>query len=455
MPFQIVPSLREHGAPIALATLLRAQGVSHPTMWRALRAAGADVASWRVGRTLWVAATRPPGRIPVRQVTEEGTVVSLADLRPLWDGQWLWDDWQGRPRVFVGLPPEIAFLHPEGFLGRTLAHRIAPLEGVADNPLYWSDWDVVRVLSEYGEDVPGDLLIGERAYERWWHLAPTPIPEDTHIAYLEERARAVMAGEVPGSSAGGEQPKFVGMLRLPPGRAQSVVVKFSPPRGTPIAERWADLLAAEEIALSLWRDAGFPAAVSHVVDGPARRFLVSWRFDRVGATGRRGVLSLGALDDEYFGKRAMPWSAAASRLEASGMLSSADAHVMRLADAFGILIANTDRHYGNLSLYRPTAPGDPFRLAPLYDMTPMAYAPQRDELRPDTVILSEVLPGLDVAERHRVTHLAWAFWDRCAHSPFVSPTFQALAAHHARELQDRLAPSDDASPLEGPSAPRA
>ncbi|MHB8255356.1 MAG: hypothetical protein ACYDEV_17135, partial [Acidiferrobacter sp.] len=328
MPFQIVPSLREHGAPIALATLLRTQGVSHPTMWRALRAAGADIASWRVGRALWVAATRPPGRIPVRQITEEGAVVSLADLRPLWDGQWLWSDWRGRPCVFARLPPEIAFLRPEGFLGHALAHRIAPLEGVADNPVYWSDWDVVRVLSEYGEDVPGDLLVGERAHERWWHLAPAPIPEGARVAYFEERARAALAGEAPGSSAGGEQPKFVGMLRLPNRQAQSVVVKFSPPRGTPVADRWADLLAAEEIALSLWQDAGFPAAVPQIADGPTRRFLVSLRFDRVGATGRRGVLSLGALDDEYFGKRATPWGAAAGRLEAAGMLSSADAQVM-------------------------------------------------------------------------------------------------------------------------------
>ncbi|MHB8253091.1 MAG: HipA domain-containing protein [Acidiferrobacter sp.] len=128
---------------------------------------------------------------------------------------------------------------------------------------------------------------------------------------------------------------------------------------------------------------------------------------------------------------------------------------MRLADAFGILIANTDRHYGNLSLYRPTAPGDPFRLAPLYDMTPMAYAPQRDELRQGAFVLPEILPGLDTTEQHRVTRLAWAFWDRCAHSPFVSPTFQALAADHARELHDRHAPQDDAPPPERPSAPRA
>lgn len=444
MPFQIVPYLRKHGAPLALATVIRTQGVSRPTTWRALRAAGSDVASWRVGRALWMAATRPPGRIPVRQITKDGAVVSLADLRPLWDGQWLWTDWQGRPCVFAGLPPEIAFLRPEGFLGRALAQQMAPIEGVADNPIHWSDMDVVRVLSGYGEDLPGDLLLGERAHERWWHLTPSLIPKDGLPAYLEERARAALAGEAPGSSAGGEQPKFVATLRLANEPVLPVVVKFSPPRGTLIADRWADLLALEAIALNLWQDAGFSAAVPQIVDGPTRRFLVSPRFDRVGATGRRGVLSLGALDDEYFGRRATPWSAAAGRLTAARMLSSADAEVMRLADAFGILIANTDRHYGNLSLYRPTSPGDRFQLAPLYDMTSMAYAPQGGELRDGTVALPDILPGLNTSEHRRVTRLASVFWDRCAHSPLVSSAFRAVAAHHAKELRDRLAPEDSA-----------
>jgi len=153
------------------------------------------------------------------------------------------------------------------------------------------------MFSEYGEDLPGDLLVGERAQERWWHLTPSWIPKDAMAAYFEERARAALAGEAPGSSVGGEQPQFMGTLWLPNGQVLPVVVKLSPPRGTSVADRWADLLAAEAIALSLWQDTGFPAVVPPIVDGSVRRFLVSPRLDRVGAAGRRGVLSLGALGD--------------------------------------------------------------------------------------------------------------------------------------------------------------
>lgn len=42
-----------------------------------------------------------------------------------------------------------------------------------------------------------------------------------------------------------------------------------------------------------------------------------------------------------------------------------------------MLIANTDRHYGNISLLLD---GDDWALAPAYDMLPMLYAPVGGEL---------------------------------------------------------------------------
>ena len=43
---------------------------------------------------------------------------------------------------------------------------------------------------------------------------------------------------------------------------QAVLVKFSPPRGTPFAERWHDLLHAEALALQVLRDHGATVAAS-------------------------------------------------------------------------------------------------------------------------------------------------------------------------------------------------
>jgi hypothetical protein len=59
-------------------------------------------------------------------------------------------------------------------------------------------------------------------------------------------------------------------------------------------------------------------------------------------------------------------------LGAAGLISQDEARLTRLLDTFGALIANTDRHLGNLSLF---ADNVAHSLAPAYDMLPMAYRP--------------------------------------------------------------------------------
>ena len=437
MAFNLIRVLRTLAAPVAGSELAASQGISHPTLWRAMRAAGPQIASWKEGRRLWLAATRPPGLIPVRRVASDGEIIDLPPARPLANGGTLWIDWRGHLRVFEGLPPEIAALRPEGFLGRALARQIATTYDVADNPSHWSDDEVLRIMSERGEDLPGDLILGEASLARWYQNSARPIPETDGLAEaFEARARATLAGDLPGSSAGGEQPKFTAILQTTDGALCSVLVKFAPRGSAPIACRLSDLLAAEAIALAVLQKAGLPAVVPRIIDGPDRRFLVSPRYDRVAATGRRGVLPLGALDDEYFGKRRTSWTAASARLVAARMLPPQDAAHLRQADAFGALMVNTDRHYGNVSLWRPTSSGDTFRLAPLYDMAPMAYAPVGGELRAQVAKTPITLPGLSGAERALVKEWALTFWAECTKSPLISPAFQAIATAHIAQLSE-------------------
>jgi len=72
------------------------------------------------------------------------------------------------------------------------------------------------------------------------------------------------------------------------------------------------------------------------------------------------------------------WSASAQRLHAERLLSGEHLERIALADCFGSLIANTDRHFGNLSLYDRYE--GPFELAPIYDILPMLFAPQDGQL---------------------------------------------------------------------------
>jgi hypothetical protein len=189
-------------------------------------------------------------------------------------------------------------------------------------------------------------------------------------------------------------------------------------------------LFAEHAALSLLREQGVPAANSRLLDAGGRLFLEVERFDRCGDLGRRGLLSLAALDDHYVGRR-RSWTDTADHLVQAGLISQDEARLTRLLDTFGALIANTDRHLGNLSLF---ADNFAHSLAPAYDMLPMAYRPTDQgevravEFRPPTPTATnaEVWP--------QALQMALAYWERLAATAEISEGLRQIAAQNAALL---------------------
>lgn len=432
MPFNLVKSLREESQPVSASEFANRHGVSYPTLWRATKMCGDSCVQWREGRASYLAATRSPGRIPVRAIGTDGSVQNLDSIAPLHYGGTLWVNWRGQPKAFDGLPPEIEHARPQGFLGRAAARQYAAHQSVSDNPDEWSTDTVLRFLVEHGDNLPGNLIFGDAAFERWLDQRATPvaIPESALLEHLPEWADKAMAGDAPGSSAAGEQPKFAMTAARADGSVRHLLVKFSPSDTSQASARWSDLLACEHIAADILGKAGLATARSQVIDAGGRRFLASERFDRIGPTGRRASISLAAIDDEYFGRRATPWSAASYRLEQAGMLAAQDAANLRLVYAFGLLIANSDMHYGNASLL-PARPGQPMQLAPIYDMLPMRYAPQRSEIRLVDFVPPAAIPGIDRETLDSARDLAAMFWTRCASDPLVSTDFRDIAQHNA------------------------
>ena len=100
----------------------------------------------------------------------------------------------------------------------------------------------------------------------------------------------------PGSSAGGEQPKF---CTIHSGR--HVLVKFSPASDSAVSQRMRDLLVCEHLALQTLAQAGRPAATTQIFLAAGRVFLESERFDRT-PQGRIAMVSLEVYDSEYIGK---------------------------------------------------------------------------------------------------------------------------------------------------------
>lgn len=322
-------------------------------------------------------------------------------------------------------------LRSQGFLGRLRGSTMGFADG---NPDHWTLEQQLYVLLAFEHDGPGAFTLGELRGEI---LPEAPFDVAARADHYDRLARDVASTLPAGSSAGGEQPKFLAHLETPQG-CERLIVKFSPPRGTPFGERWHDLLHAEALALGLLQARGIATAVTRVVESPQRTYLESVRFDRIGLNGKRHVVPLSAVHRAFIGGTPRHWAASADALAAQGKLSGEDARTVRVLRAFGRLIGNNDMHTGNLSFFLddPMALASPrFVLAPAYDMLPMGFKPGefRDEMGYTPLALPDAEVGAsDVARLAR--DLAMAFWSQLALHPKVSEALRQTASAQAEML---------------------
>jgi len=329
------------------------------------------------------------------------------------------------------LPWFLYDMRPQGFLGRGFLQNHPALQ-LPSNLTHWSDDHILKALVHAGEDMPGNLLVGTPAFDRF-HSLPAPLRtgapriSDPATDYPVLAEQALAQGSV-GSSAGGEQPKFSAVRE-----GHAVLVKFSPADDSAASQRWRDLLVCEGLALQTLSDAGLSAAYTTLELAAGRVFLESRRFDRNAHGGRLGMVSLEVYDRQYIGA-GTSWVDTAQRSDRAGpeRLSPEDVQTIALLDAFGSLIANTDRHHGNLSLLLRD---HRWRLAPAYDMLPMLYAPVGGEVVPRE--FSDRLPRPTVqtlAVWPTARDLAIRFWRTCANDDRISAGFRAIARANAEAL---------------------
>lgn len=366
--------------------LADALGVSQPTVSRALQALGPDVLRIGAARSIQY-VLRDPSRVdlvaPVYRVTAEGRLHDLGTLVPVYPEGFVMVQADGVHGHTDGLPWWLFDMRPQGYLGRAYNQRHGPALGLPERLTDWNDSHVMRALLRQGGDLPGNLLMGDAAQQAFLNASqPSPIALAGKAKAYAALALAASRGEHAGSSAGGEQPKFTAYAQLDGGEHLAgevqgaapahVIVKFSSAVPSPVSARWRDLLLAEHLALQVLRAHGIASARTHVLDHGGQRFLEVERFDRVGALGRRALHSLTALDAEFVGNSGR-WPEMVGALAREGVVVSEAVDAAGLLWAFGILIGNTDMHSGNLSFMAEH--GRPYQLAPVYDMTPMAFAP--------------------------------------------------------------------------------
>ena len=362
--------------PHSAKELQQLLGVSQPTLSRAIAAAGAQVVAIGAARSTryaWADAARGHLRAAVFRVSAEGALHELGTLVPVLPGGFVMVQTNGKRFHSEGLPWWLYDMRPQGYLGHAYNQRHGARLQLPERLSEWSDTHILQALLRQGEDLPGNLLLGQDARDAFVHAPePEPIALDARPAAYAQLAQAAARGDLPGSSAAGEQPKFTAYAQLQGQRAAHVLVKFSARTPGSVSQRWRDLLLAEHLALQVLQAGGVAASSSELIEHEGQRFLQIERFDRIGARGRRALHSLEALDAQFVG-RGQGWPQTVRALAEQGAVVPEAVPVVELLWAFGTLIGNTDMHSGNLAFV--SEQGRPYLLAPAYDMTSMAFAP--------------------------------------------------------------------------------
>ena len=404
--------------------------ISPATLSRVTKLVGAQIISFGQARASTYARPRDiPGighQLPVYRIDENGNVHFAGTLWSLYGGYW----WAGNvwpSRYYSSIPWFIYDLKPDGFVGRAFAQRFGSELGLSERLTSWKEDDVLVALTRRGEDTVGDVIVGEESLSRYMttsRLRPVFYTTADYPGLAEE----AIAGDPAGSSAGGEQPKFT-VLTEREGFPRRVLVKFSPPLSTPSGQRWSDLLICEHIALNIVAEMGISAVASSIHNVGNRTFLEVDRFDRVGMLGRTPINSLTVVDAEFIGMGSN-WTAASKKLLSAKILSSDEATNLSKLDLFGCLIANTDRHHGNISLTPANQERTTFKLSPVYDMLPMYYRPREgEELSARTYHPPVTFELGDVYEN------ATRFWTESAKDMRISEPFRKLCAENLDILQ--------------------
>lgn len=446
MPNDPLPVLKTWGRMRASELQLR-MGVSRATMMRAIRArAESIIVRGNARRTAYAARRKVRGSdaaIPLFRIDEQGLGVQMGVLDPVYPHgaalllqqacEWplpddMADGW------FDGLPYLFDDMRPQGFIGRSFARQHALLLQASDDPTRWSEDDVLQALSLFGVDLPGNYIVGEAAYRQYLQLRQTPLPfldDDEHLLARSYTglAETALQGGVAASSAGGEFPKFLAR-RMHGLEKRHVLVKFSGNDASPSSQRWADLLVCEHLAHeTIARQLGIAASQSRICKGGGRTFLEVMRFDRHGEFGRSPVCSWLALNAALLGVPDHSWIAGARALSRKKLITQETADDVARLWHFGQLIGNTDMHEGNLS-FRPG-----LRLAPVYDMLPMQYAPVRGVELPERPFLPRLPLPDESALWTEAARAAIAFWESAGADWRISAAFRTLCQENAGRLR--------------------
>lgn len=408
--------------------------ISQPTLSRILSNLKTDIlVIGKARETKYVALRKIDNRseFPIYEILNDGNSRHLGILYATYPQgfYFLAKTQDASSSLFPDLPYFLNDIRPTGYLGRLIPLQNQDLH-LPNDIHFWTAEHCLKYLSIRGWNTIGNLIVGEKAFQLY--LENCRNPQHTINSKNRKKQYPLYATEIlsmgdPGSSAGGEHPKFITIL-LP--ENQHVLVKFSPPTNTDIGIRIADLLICEYIALRVLKKHGQDAADAEIISHDNRIFLEIKRFDRIGQFSRRGLISLGSLDAEFSGVGGS-WSATSIALAKNKIISESLLEKIRFRELFGEYIANNDMHSFNLSFI--TKGQRIIDLAPAYDMTCMLFMPRNYQIIP--IEFNPPLPSVEDKKIWNTVYLAAIeFWGEVLKDDRISPSFKVIA----RKCKDKI-----------------
>ena len=366
----------------------------------------------------------------IYQVDEEANIAKIGVLHNTSDGFYFDADYPSffgnefDKKIFPGIPWFLNEHRPQGYVGRNIVYNLSKSSGISNDLKSWNDKDIINYAVRFGDDLSGALVVGDDAKNVFLQGRDADIEESARRKMYPVFAREAISNGVPRSSAAGEQPKFCALIKSTDNTYRNVMVKFTGEMNNDINRRWADLLVCEYIALQVLGKYGFPVAKAELIQSENRMFLEYERIDRVGRYGRRMTSSLTGIDSAFIGVGDGPWAEAMRK--ASEYFDASEIEMVERIYNFGFAIGNTDMHFGNISFYLPREL--PFKLAPIYDMLPMFYAPLSDNS-----LRSEALKFIPPSKESKA--LAKEFWEAVKKHTKVSDNFKKIASENLNALR--------------------
>lgn len=381
----------------------------------------------------------PPA--PVYMRDEGGRDHFLGEVQALQANQWTWglvaapQPWMSLGHigpymdVYQGLPWFMDAFRPAGFLGRAWVRQHAAAHGWSLDIQSWTEDQILTAARQVPWDWRGSLSQGP-----FVDVDDQLIATGDRLVEYAKRADLVSDGGIVGASADGEQPKFTAVV-LEGATPRPVLVKFSERMtGNPAARRWGDIMLTEAVAQQVIALHGLESAATEVWIYDDRMWLETTRFDRIGARGRRGMVSLRALAQSFrYQGPQNGWVQAVEHLQLRGALSEEHLAQTKHIATIGHLLLNTDMHMGNLSfLVSNFLPA--LRVAPIYDMTPMRWVPAGAQQRVPA-LAPEPLYKTDDRE---AMVIAAEIWEETARRELVTEEWRKWSSQRAKQIREAL-----------------